>query len=42
MNPKDALIEIEAENLEEALKKASSRTGLPPGKIKYEFEIDKK
>ncbi len=34
-------IEIEAETLEEALKKASARTGLPSGKIKYEF-VDEK
>jgi len=41
MSLKDTHIEIEAENLEEALKKASEKTGLPSGKIKYEF-IDEK
>ncbi|HNY11825.1 MAG TPA: FapA family protein [Candidatus Wallbacteria bacterium] len=41
MNSNPTHLEIEAQNLEEALKKASDRVGLPPGKIKYEF-IDEK
>ena len=34
-------LEIEAPDLSEALKKASESTGIPPGKIKYEF-VDEK